>query len=164
MIQIVNATEDHAIKLARTLRHGDRTEIAVLNAEPEEILLAHVRGSFRAWTALEDGRPLFMWGFRAQSLVAHTASLWALSAMGVERHARTLMEMSREFVETMQEQFPRLEAVVAVEYTAAVRWLKWLGFQAGDIVMVGDAAFMRVWRHRPDMVLREIPATNEWVH
>lgn len=164
MIEIVTATEDHARLLARSLRDGDRREVDALKATPEEVLVAHVKGSFQAWTAMDDGRPIFMWGFRAEALVAHTATLWALSGKGVKRHARKLMENSQAFVETMQERFPRLEAIVALEYETAVRWLKWLGFQSGDIVLVGDAAFMRVWRHRPDMALREMPAANEWVH
>lgn len=164
MISIVPATEEHARVLARTLRDGDRMEIAALGVPAEQVIAAHVRQSLRAWTALDDGVPVFIWGFRTQSLIAHTAMLWALSAKGVERHKRALMEYSRDFVAVMQQRFPRLEAVVALDYPAAVRWLKWLGFQSGDIVLIGEVAFMRVWRHRPDQALREMPAANEWVH
>lgn len=151
-IAIVEASFAHAEALAESLREGDAMEIAALGFAPLEALDAVLCCSVRAQSALVDGpggvKVAAMWGYALPSLLGDTADLWAFSGHAADGEALAFLRASRDFVEDMQARHGELRALVALDYGAAVRWLKWLGFEDGEIEIHGGREFRRVRRKR----------------
>jgi hypothetical protein len=151
-IEIAAASFAHAEELAQNLRAGDAMEIAALGFTPLEALDAVLCCSVAAQTALVGngqgpGQVAAMWGFAAPSLLGDTADLWAFSGHAADAHPLPFLKASREFVTGLQHNFRRLRALVALDYHKAVRWLRWLGFEDGEIETYGGRDFMRVNRY-----------------
>lgn len=162
MITIVEATSDHAHAI--DLRDGDAREVGAFGLSQEESVTTMIRHSAAAFCALDGGKPLMIWGIQCQSLIGHTAHLWALSGKGIERHRKELLRRSYDFVEGMQDRFYRLEAMVDPTYEQGRRWVRWLGFEDGDWLTIGGRVFVRVWRERYSRAAPGVHVANEWVH
>jgi hypothetical protein len=150
-IAIVPASFAHAEALAESLREGDAMEIAALGFAPLECLDAVLCASVQAHAALvadAEGRAevAALWGYAAPSLLGDTADLWAFSGRPADAYPLPFLKASRDFVLALQGRYRRLQALVALDYGAAVRWLRWLGFADGAIETYGGRNFMRVSR------------------
>jgi len=151
-IEIAEASFAHAEALAETLRAGDAMEIAALGFTPLEALDAVLCCSVQAQTVLVvdsqgRGQVAAMRGYAASSLLGDTADLWTFTSHHADGRKVTFMKESRAYVVALQEKFRRLRALVALDYHQAVRWLRWLGFQDGEIETYGGRRFMRVSRY-----------------
>ncbi len=152
-IAIVEASFAHAEALAETLRAGDAMEIAALGFAPLEALDAVLCCSVRAQSALVRNaqgelQVAAMWGYALPSLLGDAADLWAFSGHAADGEALAFLRASRDFVADMQARHGELRALVALDYGAALRWLRWLGFADGEIEIYGGRDFMRVRRKR----------------
>lgn len=129
MIEVVPAHWCHIDHLAATMREEQREECALAGfPDPRAAVRASLRESFEAWTCLKDGRPIAMWGAAAPNLLGHRVDLWLLTG-DVTGHKRKLLEWPAAFVSDMSGRYPLVTAAVAERYTAANRWLRWLGFE-----------------------------------
>lgn len=151
-IEIVEATFAHAEALAENLRDGDAMEIAALGFTPLEALDAVLCSSMQAQTVLVldgqgRGNVAAMRGYAAASLLGDTADLWTFTSRHADGRKVTFMKESRAYVTALQQRFARLRALVALDYPQAVRWLRWLGFEDGEIETYGGRKFMRVSRY-----------------
>jgi hypothetical protein len=142
MIEILPATHDHAKALAPCLRAGDAMEVEALGFEPLEALEAVLAVSHEARSAVHDGQVAGMWGYAVPSLLGSTADLWMFTGHPADRLKVTLMRLSRDYVRGLR--FARLRALVALDYTASVQWLRWLGFRDGPVEEYGGRMFMRM--------------------
>lgn len=128
-LEFVPAREHHMPLLASALRPADKAECEALGHTVGEVLADSLAISVEAWTALEDGAPIAMWGLTAPSFLGRVATPWLLTGEGVERHKKVFLRETRWWVhERALLMFPHLLNVVDARYTRALRWLKWLGF------------------------------------
>jgi len=128
-IYIVPATVAHAEAMAGRLRAADSAEIAAAAFMDERTALVRsVEQSMDAWTALEGGKPIAMWGVGSPGLFDQTGRIWLLTCPDVERHRKQILRQSRAFVARARGMFLVLENVVDARYAGAVRLLRWLGF------------------------------------
>ena len=133
-VEILPATLEHARAIADDLRRGD---IACgLNAT--DAVLTCMNASRAAWAAVVGDRVICIWGVASPSLVGAQAEIWLLTGRKVEEYAFQFLRHARAFVAEMQQQYPRLEANVDVNYTQALRFARWLGFRwKGEITVNG---------------------------
>lgn len=125
---IVPAELRHAEALVADLRPMDAAECWTLGVEPLHGLRESTRHSLVAWTALEAGQPIAMWGVTAAEMMGRVGCPWLLGGERLTAHRRQFVMESRARLAPMRALFPRMENHVLADYRAAVRWLEWLGF------------------------------------
>lgn len=142
MIEVVHARFEHVEYLAHNLRAEDRDEIAALDVTPQEALHVSYSRALECFTCLEDGQPIAMWGLGSDMLLGtDTADLWCLTSPRVLRHRKDILRLSRAFVDGCAKRYRVLTGCVDTRYTAAVRWLHWLGFDIDRQFEVNGVAF-----------------------
>jgi hypothetical protein len=142
VVEIVPATEEHAAMLGRDLRAQDLAS----GRNATDAVKDCMSVSRAAWAAVEDGRVVCLWGIVCPSLLGSQAEIWLLCGRRIEAHVVPFLRQAREFVAEMQQQYPRLEANVAVRNRAALRFAGWLGFRRmGEFTIDGHrfASFER---------------------
>lgn len=90
-----------------------------------------------AWTALVHGEPIAMFGAVSPSLLSERAQPWLLGTDEIARHPRALMTYSRAFVAELLETWPVLANHVDARHTAAICYLRRLGFRIDAAVPFG---------------------------
>lgn len=123
------ATEDDARELVPMLRAQDHAEVLALGREPLEALQESVAQAREAWTYRDDsGAIICMAGVAPISHIGRVGVPWLLGSDLVRAHAPTFYRESRRMVGQWLDTFPVLQNQVPADYTAALRWVKWLGF------------------------------------
>lgn len=145
MIEILPATLDHALQLAGRLRAEDEAELVALGTEPSLVLRLSVSSSVYTRVAMDDGKPIALWGLAVPSLIGRTASPWLLTGPGVEKNKKKFLLESAQFVELAIQAFPHLENWCDARYERSLRWLNWLGFRIGEPESRGPLGMM--FRH-----------------
>jgi hypothetical protein len=132
---VVPATLDHARAMAPIMRPGDRGEIwAAAALDPLAGLQISLAASLYAWTWLVEDVPACIFGVSAApdnsgSNMNDVGIPWLLSSGIVDRHWLPFLKHYRPFLEQMRADFPVLANWVDARYTAAIRWLRWMGFE-----------------------------------
>lgn len=124
----VPARREHIALLVLDLRDDDAAECEAVGLLAEDWIGSSLDGSIEAWTALEDGYPIAMWGLTTPDLLGFKACPWMLTGRGVERWKRTLMRESAAFIARVSLLYPYLSNRVDARYSRALRWVRWLGF------------------------------------
>lgn len=148
MIEVRAAVMADIDAMAPLLRPGDLAECEAMGLAPDDALEASLMASNEAWVALEDGKPVAMWGYGVSGLLAD-AEVWLLTSPGVERHKKLFLQMNQQFIAEIMARFGGAVAYVHAEYGRAVKWLAWLGFQRAATVNINGAEFfeMRIRKH-----------------
>lgn len=129
MIDIVLATNEHVEIMAPLMSQDDVDEVAAMNMTPIEALRWSLEGSLVAHAALIDGEPISMWGCAPTALLGDKAVVWMLGTPKLRQNAKTLLRISRQFIQDMQARYPVLECWVDSRHERAMRWTQWLGFR-----------------------------------
>jgi hypothetical protein len=144
MIEIVAATRDHA--RAIVLRHGDACEVAAYGIGKEQAITQSMARSVWAETYLVDGpngqEVAAIVGLGLSSFVGGHGVPWLLTGPACERHKRRFMVESERQVKRMLAEASPLINFVHVDYTRAIRWLAWLGFD----IAPAEGGFRRIYR------------------
>lgn len=147
---VVAAHPRHINRVANAMRVHDRLECRALGVSPKHALRRALKASVLSWTILHDGKPMAMFGVAPANLMEGIGSPWLLSADGIEKAIRQIVKVGPRFVEAMQDDFPRLENMIAVENRGGVWMIRSLGFELeGDVVHIGGVPFRRFSRVRP---------------
>lgn len=126
---IVRATPEHAIAIAQNLRLDDRRELWAASAsQPTRTIMRSIKASTWANVGLVDGVPACVFGVVQVGLFGPAAVPWAMTTPLVDRHRRAFMRHSRQWVDKMTADHALLFNYVDARYSAAIRWLRWLGF------------------------------------
>lgn len=125
-------TERDILYVAHHLRDADRDELiaAAGYVPPQDILKAGVSISYAPGVAIGPGnRPWCIFGVVPDGgLMTDTGQIWLLGTDDIAHNAVAFTQASMGYIECVREQFPRLGNWVDVRNTAAIRWLKRLGF------------------------------------
>lgn len=153
MISILPAIEVDARELAPVVRQEDRAEVLALLGPVHPVegpaggLLLGLATACEAWTARDDaGRIICMAGVSPFSLIGSTGVPWLLGSDLVRMHRRVFMAESRRLVARWLTWFDSLRNVVDARYAAAIRWLRWLGFEIGPPFELKHGLFRRVFK------------------
>jgi len=137
--KIVPAAPEHVGALALTMRAEDVAEVwAAGRRTPREALFEAVKVSRNPKAALYDGRVLCMFGIAIPTAVFSLVGIpWMLGSAEMPKHARALLRLSRAYIQRESQEFFLVNYVDA-RYSAAVRWLRWLGFTIYPAEPFGD--------------------------
>jgi hypothetical protein len=144
-----SATEEDACELAPLLRVEDRLEVMALGLDPIEGLLQSLAGAREAWTYRTEGQIVCMAGLTPRSLIGRTGVPWLLGSELVVQHRRFFMVETRQMVAHWLTQFDSLTNIVDARYGAAIRWLRWLGFEIGEPFPLANGRFSVIHKEAP---------------
>lgn len=136
MIEIVPARLTHVGPIAINMRKIDQLECHVFGHSPKEALRLGLMASKIAWTALDDGKPVAMFGAATISMFDGIGRPWLLMTDEAERHQKALVRLGRIYTEAIHRHYARLENWVHVDNVAAIRWLSRLGFAIGAVDVI----------------------------
>lgn len=142
-----DAREVDVIDIARRLRKQDLDELEVLlpGKTPVQALLVSMNSSVWTRVALINGHPECVFGLGRDGA---TGIPWMMGTDVMMRHQRALLVEGRAEVEAMQRSCALLYNVTHARNTAAIRWLKRLGFQFGDQFDHNGHPLLPFYRHQ----------------
>lgn len=147
MITHHDATGEDLSHIARHLRKQDRVEVeAATGKSAERVLFDSWRSSKGTWIARVDGVPACLYGIAAHDSFEGFGVPWMVGTDEMLRHQRALIFDAKKWVEKMQAQYPTLINATHARNTAAIRWLRWLGFQFTPEVTVNGHPFIPFYR------------------
>lgn len=141
-IRVVPARLRHVAPIAARMRPADRDEVfAASGKSPADALVYSLRKSSVAWTAMVDGRPELMFGVGDVNVLAGVGAPWLLGTDAVEQHYRVFLRGSRRWLEQLLLRYAVLRNFVDDRNATSIRWLRWLGFELSDPVVLRDHEF-----------------------
>jgi len=153
---VVEASIDDIPAVAARLRPGDLREIAACGFQEQDAETA-IRTSMAlspliCLTGMMDDTPAAMFGVAAAGLLSTSGRPWMLGTDIIDLPAaqRALLAFSRQVADLMRRHYDYLENYVDTRYTAAVRWVRWMGFTLEPPVPYGihGELFHRFWWKR----------------
>ncbi len=126
---VVSGTWEHAEALAPVMREADTQEVwATSHSTPLEALERSLVVSRDTRAGLVDGRVVCMFGVGAGTALSLSGYPWLLASDELVRHAVRFLRESLSYVTWAMTVWTRLENFVDTRNSAALRWLRWLGF------------------------------------
>ena len=122
--------EDVAI-IAASLRAADAVELWASNRTTgTECMAFGMRYSDRAWTGTVDGVPVAMFGAVPSSMLGRIGVPWMVGTTALDRlrAQKALLRESKPALSGMISRYDTLANVVDARNGAAIRWLRWIGF------------------------------------
>jgi len=125
--------------LAANLREADRAEVVVTHDSCEEALLESFNASpqYRK-AAYWCGKPAAMWGLCCYEGNDQLGCPWMLGTPDIFKWRHAFFRESRKAVAEMLQIRPVLGNIVDERYSAAIRWLRFLGFTITNKVVFPD--------------------------
>jgi hypothetical protein len=132
-LALIPATAAHADLMAPLLRSADVAEIHIMfGPDPAEMLRHGIERSSHAYAALEDGVPFCIGGVVPVSLMGGEGVAWLLGTEGIARNRRWFLRQSRIHLAAVLQCYQSLSTTCDATYEKSIRWLGWLGFDAGQ--------------------------------
>jgi hypothetical protein len=123
----------HIDRMAPHVREADRAELwAGWHSTPEQSLRHGLARSSHCWTALINFQPVCMLGVVPQSLLGASGVVWLIGTDAVLERQIGFLRRCRPHLRRIQQTYAHLQNYVSVENTAAIGWLRWLGFSIAD--------------------------------
>lgn len=135
VLKLVPATMRQGKFLADHMRTEDMEEVrASGNYTPKQAVKEALKKSHIAYTFYINNQIVCIFGVvKATSKEEGDFGIpWALTTRIVEKYPRIFWEASKQIVKQMKEDYGMLAVMVDSRYTAAVRWVKHLGFTVED--------------------------------
>lgn len=124
------------------VRQADIDEITeALGIPMEEALLDAVTDSLNAKKIVVNGQVVAVFGDAIHNILGSIGIPWLISTVHVERNARAFLKVCKPEVQGMLTRHHHLINYVDARNTAAIRWLKWLGFEFGPATPYGPKGF-----------------------
>lgn len=132
--EIRRALPEDVAAIAGDPRQADVAELwACGRVTPRQALEFGLRyGGEHVWTGLIDGEPVCMFGVTPTSLLGRAGTPWMVGTGRLDQHAVALIRHSRGAVRTMRSAYDSMANMVDARNTAAIRWLRWIGFTVAE--------------------------------
>jgi len=127
--EVLPVTADDVALILPIVRQADIEEITeALGIPMDEALHDAITGSLNAKKIVVDGLVVAVFGDAPYSILGSIGVPWLISTVHVEKHARAFLKVCKPEVQGMLTRHRHLMNYVDARNTAAIRWLKWLGF------------------------------------
>lgn len=141
--EVLPVSAEDVPAILQIVRQADIDEITeALGIPMEQALLDAVTGSLNAKKIVVDGEVVAVFGDAVYSILGSVGVPWLISTTHVERHARAFLKVCKPEVQGMLTRHQHLLNYVDARNTAAIRWLKWLGFTFGPAAPYGARRFL----------------------
>lgn len=151
MAYAVPAEEKHVAELLDIgLRAEDAEEIYAYGGTPEQMLYESLHNSTLAWSIMDDGHCIGMFGVGAKNTLSLTGIPWLLGSDGIKKVWLQFLKQCRFYLDIMNDIYPVLENWVDAKYETSLKWARWLGFTVDDPMPYGmfNKPFCRIERRR----------------
>lgn len=129
---------DEIEAIAAIVRQADRDEIeGALGVPIAHALREGITGSEKVSKVVINGKVVAVFGDAVHSILGGIGSAWLISTVHITEHPRAFLQVCKPEVADMLTRHHQLMNFVDVRNTAAVRWLKWLGFAFAEPVPYG---------------------------
>lgn len=140
--EVLPVTADDVAEILPIVRQADIDEITeALGIPMERALREAITGSLNARKIVVNGLIVAVFGDATYSILGSVGVPWLISTVHVDRHARAFLKVCKPEVRGMLTRHSHLINYVDARNTAAIRWLKWLGFEFGPAVPYGPHGF-----------------------
>lgn len=139
-------------EIAAMVRQADIEEITgALGIPIREALLQGITDSLKVSKIVAAGEVVAVFGDAVHSVLGRIGVPWLISTTAIERQPRAFLRVCAGEVADMLTRHDVLFNYVDARNTAAIRWLKWLGFQFDDPEPYGPNGmpFHRFWMTKP---------------
>jgi hypothetical protein len=117
------------MELSTRLKHDDVEELkAATGRTAEDVMTDIAANGYNAMGAYIDGRLEVVFGVNSVGYPEGMASVWMLSSDTLYQHAKTLMQMTRPWLDDQQAKHGMLFNFVDARATRSLNWLKRVGF------------------------------------
>jgi hypothetical protein len=131
-VDILPATNEHALELAPKLREADVAELMAMGARTAlRALTDSMAVSPDCYALLFDGEVAAIFGVFPVSALGGLGLVWLLSGPAVDRHPMAFLRLSRPVLKMLLRRCPRLFNFTDARYVKALAWLEWMGFRIG---------------------------------
>lgn len=140
-VEIIPAQQSHIRDILTCLRAREQEVYSADDA------IAHLQRALdycaEAWSGYIDGQIVCMWGIDRGSMLTNAAYVWLVTAQGINEHPFTFVRHSQIRLEELKRRYSFIHGVVQADNVQSVRWLRWLGFQLGDVEFVSGYALRK---------------------
>jgi len=141
-VEIIPAIHDHIAPIAEHMREADRQEVwAASRSTPQEALDYSLKKSSFAYTGIVDDVPVVMFGVGDINVLGGMGAPWLLGTDAVAHHARLFLRQSLLWRDAIRARYCRLSNFVDSRNRVSIRWLKWLGFELKEPVIMNGVVF-----------------------
>ena len=131
--EVVPATREHAIELAKNMREADKREAwAIAHLSPEEATLCVVQESCNAQAGLANGEVVCLFGIEQDPENENIGVPWLLTSHSIEKYAWEFLHRSISWMKEAKQRYSILRNRVDTRNKVSIRWLRWLGFDIKD--------------------------------
>ena len=138
--RVMPVSVDEALEIALIVRDADREEIDALGMGMVEALKTCFGGSLKASKIVIGGKIVAVFGDAFHS--AQVGVPWLISTYHVEQHPKAFLQVCKPEVREMLTRHKSLLNFVDVRNKAAVKWLKWLGFEFLEPIQYGPKGML----------------------
>jgi hypothetical protein len=135
-VDLVAASPAHVGRIATRMREADVIECRAMGLTPKEALRAGLRASSLCYTARVDGRPEAMFGLVVTNALCGEGAPWMLGTDAIYEHPREMIRRARPILAAFVDSTKYQSNVVAKDNTRAIRFIRWLGFNVREGVIV----------------------------
>ncbi len=149
---IVRMTREHLEYVAEHCRETDRKEIYLQSGlDPHLALDVTAEFAEGAWAGIHKGVPVAVFGVNRASILSDIGVPWLVATDGIMDCQIAFLRLGRNHMKRIFRAFPVMSNYVWEKNHAAIRWLKWLGFDIGEpeTYGAGHAQFRRFTRGEP---------------
>lgn len=141
-VEVIRAKKSDVPKMLAVLRERERD---ALEATPEAVayLERALLQCAEAWTGYIDDQIVCMWGIDRGSMLTNSAFIWLVTCQGVDEHSFIFVRHSQKRLEDLKKRYSFIHGIVQADNEQSVRWLRWLGFQLGDVEFVNGYALRK---------------------
>ena len=134
---VIPGREDHAEQLKGRLRPKDHLEVLwATGQKPDDVLAESWRTSHLRWAIINEGRVLGIFGLgRAEGVGVP----WLLGSPELDQYGFAFARQSLHYLRIMLDVCPFLINHVWSGNDTSIKWLKWCGFEFGELVAHGPA-------------------------
>jgi len=140
--EVLPVTAEDVASILPIVRQADIDEITeALGIPMADALHDAITGSLNAKKIVVDGLVVAVFGDAPYSILGSVGVPWLISTNHVEKHARAFLKVCKPEVQGMLTRHKHLVNYVDARNTAAIRWLKWLGFTFEPAIPYGARRF-----------------------
>lgn len=140
--KVLPVSVDEADAIAAIVRQADKDELCeALGLDLPHALRLAFGGSMKASKIVVGDKIVAVFGDACHDIQQSIGVPWLISTIHVEKRAKGFLKVCKPEVDEMLTRHDTLINYVDQRNTQAIRWLKWLGFQFGDVVPYGPKGF-----------------------
>ncbi len=138
MAKVIPASWEHIEPIAANMREADVLEVWLAGHKtPHQAMQDGFNVSVKAWTIMEDGVPIGMFGVSSASILGNTGIPWLLGTDAMLKIKRQFLRESLPYLTGFFKLYPRLINYIHVDNVASLRWLRWMKFDFDGPVKAG---------------------------